>query len=154
MRKPDRRKQMIYSAKYFDSLTPSELYEILRSRCAVFAVEQNIVCQDMDRIDYRSLHCMVTEDDGTVSAYLRAFYTDDTETVAIGRVLTLEHGKGIGRILMEKSLFTVGELMKPKKLVLHSQYHAVGFYKKFGFEVCSDEFMEEGIIHVEMEKYL
>ena len=26
------------------------------------------------------------------------------------------------------------------------------FYEKFGFNVCSDEFMEEGILHVEMEK--
>jgi ElaA protein len=142
---------MIFSAKYFDSLTPSELYEILRSRCAVFAVEQNIVCQDMDRIDYKSLHCMMMEKNGTVSAYLRAFYTDDADTVAIGRVLTLEHGKGTGRILMEKSLFSVIELMKPKKLVLHSQCHAIGFYEKFGFEVCSEEFMEEGILHVEMK---
>lgn len=145
---------MIFSAKYFDSLTASELYEILRSRCAVFAVEQNIVCQDMDRVDYRSLHCMLTENDGTVAAYLRAFYTDDTDTVALGRVLTLDHGRGMGRILMEKSLFTVIELMKPKKLVLHAQTYAIGFYEKFGFKVCSSEFMEEGIMHVEMEKIL
>lgn len=145
---------MIFSAKYFDALSGAEVYEILRSRCAVFAVEQNIVCQDMDRVDYRSLHCMIKGEDGTIEAYLRAFYTDEADTVAIGRVLTLKHGMGLGRTLMDKSLSTVIDLMKPKKLVLHSQVHAVGFYEKFGFSVCSAEFMEEGILHVEMEKYL
>ena len=145
---------MNFNGKSFGKLSTKELYEILKSRAEVFLLEQNIVCQDMDRVDYRSLHCMLTENDGTVKAYLRAFYTDDTDTVALGRVLTLDHGRGMGRILMEKSLFTVIELMKPKKLVLHAQTYAIGFYEKFGFKVCSSEFMEEGIMHVEMEKFL
>ena len=32
------------------------IYEILKSRAAVFVVEQNIVYQDMDDKDYDSLH--------------------------------------------------------------------------------------------------
>jgi ElaA protein len=27
----------------------------------------------------------------------------------------------------------------------------VGFYEKFGFKVVSDEFTEEGVLHVKME---
>lgn len=143
---------MTFSAKSFDLLTATELYEILRVRCAVFAVEQNIVCQDMDRVDYRAVHCTLTDDDGEIAAYLRAFYGNDADTVVIGRVLTATHGKGYGRVLMEKSLEYIKENMKYKRLYLHSQAYAAGFYEKFGFKVCSDEFMEEGILHVEMEK--
>ena len=35
---------------------------------------------------------------------------------------------------------------------MDAQAYAVGFYEKFGFKVVSDEFLEEGIMHVKMEK--
>jgi ElaA protein len=145
---------MVFNAKEFSALTAAEIYEILRIRCAVFAVEQNIVCQDMDRIDYRSVHCTLVGDDGEIAGYLRAFNGKDEGTVVIGRVLTASHGHGHGRTLMEKSLEYVIEKMDPKRLYLHSQTHAIGFYEKFGFKVCSEQFMEEGILHVEMERFL
>ena len=56
----------------FDELTTKELYEILKSRSQIFTIEQNIHCQDMDDIDYNSLHCYIM-DDNKVVAYLRAF---------------------------------------------------------------------------------
>jgi ElaA protein len=34
---------------------------------------------------------------------------------------------------------------------MDAQKHAVGFYKKFGFKEVSDDFLEEGIVHVKME---
>jgi ElaA protein len=145
---------MVFNAKKFSELTATEIYEILRVRCAVFAVEQNIVCQDMDRIDYRSTHFTLSDDNGEIAGYLRAFYGKDEGTVVIGRVLTTSHGNGHGRILMEKSLEYVIREMSPKRLYLHSQVHAIGFYEKFGFKVCSEQFMEEGILHVEMERFL
>ncbi len=42
--------------KNFDELTTTELYEILKARVAIFVVEQNCVYQDLDDIDYDSLH--------------------------------------------------------------------------------------------------
>ena len=44
-------------AKHFNELTTKELYEILKARAAIFIMEQNIQYQDMDDIDYESLHC-------------------------------------------------------------------------------------------------
>ena len=41
--------------------------------------------------------------------------------------------------------------MKPKKLTMDAQKYAIGFYQKFGFQVVSDEFIEEEILHVIME---
>ena len=51
---------MEFFAKTFDELTTKELYEILKSRSQIFTIEQNIHCQDMDDIDYNSLHCYIT----------------------------------------------------------------------------------------------
>ena len=141
---------MNFISKKFDRLTVSELYEILKSRSEVFLLEQGIVCQDIDDVDRRALHCFLWEN-GRVIAYLRAFYDDaDADTVKIGRVLTLCHGVGHGRLLMEKSLAEIKKKMPCHAMLLHSQTHAIGFYQKFGFKVVSEEFDEEGVPHVEM----
>lgn len=99
---------MNFTAKYFEELTTKELYEILKARAAIFVAEQGISCIDMDGVDYESLHCFFFEN-GRVTAYLRAFYQDEENksTVIIGRVLTLHHGNGTGRELMEKSLAAI-----------------------------------------------
>ena len=87
-------------AKKFDELTTIELYEMLKARSAIFVVEQNCVYQDLDDLDYRSLHVFY-EEGKTVTAYLRALYKEK-DVVQMGRVLTLKHGTGLGgRILRE-----------------------------------------------------
>lgn len=142
---------MKFTAKYFDELTTYELYEILKSRMEVFMLEQGIQCLDMDDVDLRSRHCFL-EDGGRVVAYLRAFSKeDDGSAVKLGRVLTLRHGEGLGRELMEKAIADLKARMGCRKLCLDSQKHALSFYEKFGFRVVSEEFLEEGIPHVAME---
>lgn len=142
---------MNLKVKIFDELTAAELYEILKSRAEVFMLEQKIRCQDMDDIDYKSIHCFF-QDDNRVTAYLRAYYKDDdTDTVHIGRVLTLRHGIGLGRELMIDSIKAIKEKTQCKKICMDAQKHAVGFYEKLGFKVTSNEFLEEGIVHVAME---
>lgn len=42
--------------KSFEELTKRELYEILRVRSEVFVVEQECVYQDLDGLDYDSIH--------------------------------------------------------------------------------------------------
>lgn len=143
---------MFFSVKKFDKLTNKQVYEILKSRCEVFMLEQRIICQDMDDVDYDSFHFLF-EEDGRVIAYLRAFYSDD-DTMLIGRVLTLNHGQGIGRSLMNNTLDYIRNNLRCAKIQIHSQKQAVGFYKKFGFKEVSDEFLEEGVVHVMMEMSL
>ncbi len=139
-------------AKTFEELNTRELYEILKARSQIFLLEQGIVCQDMDDEDYNSLHCFFTEE-GKVTAYLRAFYIDK-QTVKIGRVLTLKHGNGTGRELMNQSLKAVEEKMNCKKITVNAQKQAMGFYEKLGFKVTSDEFLEERVVHVKMDREL
>ncbi len=140
---------MEFYAKYFDELSTNELYEILKSRAEIFLLEQRIICQDMDGIDYDSLHCFIVDKDRVI-AYLRAF-KDKENTVMVGRVLTLTHKNGIGTHLMKKSIEVIKKEFTAEKICVHAQKQAVGFYEKMGFKSISDEFLEEGIVHISME---
>ena len=135
-------------SKYFDELSTNELYEILRARAEIFVVEQNCVYQDLDGIDYESLH-VFAEEGGKVTAYLRAFYKDD-DTVQMGRVLTLRHGEGLGGKLLREGIAQIRARMHPAKICIDAQCYATGFYEREGFRICSEEFLEDGIPHVRM----
>lgn len=139
---------MEIKAKFFEELTTKELYEIVRSRTEIFLLEQKIICQDFDGVDYEALHCFL-EEKGRVVAYLRAYRT--AGAVKIGRVLSLTHGAGLGRKLMEEAIPMIQKKFACNKLVIHSQKQAQGFYEKLGFVVTSPDYLEEGIPHVTME---
>ena len=135
-------------SKYFEELSTNELYEILRARAEIFVVEQNCVYQDLDGIDYESLH-VFAEEGGKVTAYLRAFYKDE-DTVQMGRVLTLRHGEGLGGKLLREGIAQIRARMHPAKICIDAQCYATGFYEREGFQICSEEFLEDGIPHVRM----
>ncbi|MCR4891162.1 MAG: GNAT family N-acetyltransferase [Lachnospiraceae bacterium] len=139
---------MKVTAKFFNELTTKELYEILKARAEIFVVEQNCVYQDLDDRDYESLHVFF-EEDVKVTAYLRAFYRDDS-VVQIGRVLTLQHGTGLGGKLLKEGIAQVKEKMNPRQLYIEAQCYAIEYYEREGFKVCSEEFLEDGIPHVQM----
>lgn len=94
----DKGEIMKFYAKTFSELSAREIYEILKSRMEIFLLEQNIKYLDPDDVDYNSLHVFF-EHESRVVAYFRAFEHGD-RNVKIGRVLTLEHGKGLGKRLM------------------------------------------------------
>ena len=136
--------------KLFDQLTTRELYEIVRSRTEIFLLEQHIVCQDFDRMDYDALHCFL-EEDGRILAYLRAFAVGEG-VAKVGRVLSVTHNQGHGTKLMLGALPQIREKLGAERIVVHAQKTAQGFYEKLDFQVTSDDYLEEGIPHVTMEK--
>ena len=136
--------------KFFQELSTTELYELLKSRAEIFVVEQNCVYQDLDDKDYHSLHIFY-EEQGKVLAYLRAFEKDaSTKTIQMGRVLTLTHGNGLGSTLLREGIKQIKEKFTPSAIYIEAQCYATGFYEREGFVICSDEFLEDGIPHVEM----
>ncbi len=137
--------------KTFEELSNRELYEILKLRSDVFVVEQNCVYPDIDGIDYDALHFNMNVEN-RIEAYLRVFPLSEG-VYQIGRVVTREHGKGYGGKLMECSLPVIEERLQPKEIVMEAQVYAVGFYEKYGFEICSEEFLEDGIPHVKMKRF-
>ncbi|MGN0813901.1 MAG: GNAT family N-acetyltransferase [Candidatus Coproplasma sp.] len=140
---------MNFVCKYFDELTVKELYELLKARSAIFVVEQNCPYLDMDDKDYYSLH-MFYEEDGRVLACCRAFIVEEG-VVKIGRVLSIEHGKGWGGKILKSAIARVKEIYNPQKIVIAAQCYAKGYYEREGFKQCSGEFLEDGIPHIMME---
>jgi len=150
-----RKKAPIIQAKFFDELTTKELYEIIKARMQIFVVEQKCVYQDLDDVDYKALHIFCTDKNGKVTACMRAFRLDDApNTVRIGRVLTIKHGKGLGGKMLHEALRLIKERMNPERIYVESQTHAIGFYEREGFNVCTDEFLDVGIPHRGMELYV
>ena len=142
---------MKLTVKKFQELTTTELYEILKARAEIFIMEQEINYQDMDDIDYKSLHCFFTEDKKVI-AYLRAFYQEnDGDIVRIGESIDFTTRKRHRKRLIRTKFKGDQRNMKCKKIVMDAQKYAVGFYEKFGFKTISDDFYEEGILHVVME---
>ena len=91
--------------KHFSELTNYELYEILKTRMEIFVLEQQCICQDMDDKDQDAIHVFIKNEAGRVTACLRVFQKDETKHIAqIGRVVTLEHGKGLGRMILHKGV--------------------------------------------------
>ena len=140
---------MQFQTKCFDELTTRQLYEIVRARTQIFLLEQRIICQDFDGIDYAALHCFL-EEDGKILAYLRAYRTEQEE-VKIGRVLSVTHGIGLGSTLMRDAIPAIAEHFSCSRIIIHAQKHAQGFYESFGFVANSPDFLEEGVLHVGME---
>lgn len=139
---------MEFIVKEFNELKPNELYEILKSRTEVFLLEQRIVCQDMDDVDYDSLHLFLWKNNRVI-AYLRLFRIENNN-LKIGRVLSIEHKKGLGRILMQNTLKYIKDNISYHNIYLDAQVQAIGYYEKFGFKVISEEFLDEWISHKKM----
>lgn len=135
--------------KTFDELNTRELYEILRVRAAVFVVEQECAYQDVDGIDTKAVHAFLRDEDG-VQAYLRVF-EKDKRTAQMGRMLTVERGAGLGGQLLKEGIRIARDVLKKDVLYIEAQTYAIGFYQREGFQVTSEEFLEDGIPHVQME---
>ena len=146
---------MDFIIKHFDELSTTELYEILKTRAEIFVVEQDCPYQDLDDKDQAAIHIFSYNDKGRVSSCLRVFWKDEKEAVAqIGRVVTLEHGTGLGGRLLHEGVKLAIEHFKAKKIYLEAQEYAKGYYAREGFEVVSEPFLEDGIPHVKMERII
>ena len=140
---------MNFVAKSFNELSNREVYEILKARAKVFMVEQKIWYLDRANVDYSAYHLFL-EENGEVMAYLRAFSGGTEGEIHIGRVLSVEHSKGLGTLLMNNA-FEFFKENNLKSIVLNSQITAVRFYEKLGFNTTGQEFIEAGIPHIKME---
>ena len=145
---------MKVSYKTFSELTTLELYEILRLRSAVFVVEQECIYQDIDNKDQKATHVSGYKN-GELVAYTRVFQPGDYfDTTAIGRVVVEKKSRqyGYGKEIMKKTLDHIISNNLDKKITLSAQKYLVSFYEDLGFAVVGEEYLEDGIPHIAMEK--
>lgn len=121
--------------------------EIKKIRTSVFIHEQNVPVElEWDEFDNDSTHFLAYYNSIPV-ATARLL-----ENGYIGRMAVLKEyrNRNIGKIML-KYILKVADEKAFKTIKLSAQEHAIGFYKKYGFSVTSDVYIDAGIPHYDME---
>lgn len=140
--------------KPFQELTVTELYKILQLRNEVFIVEQNCPYQDLDDKDLKALHVIGTKEDEIV-AYTRIFKSGDSmKQASIGRVVVKQNERkyGYGQDIMKFSIEAIEDHFKENYIQLSAQTYLKKFYNSFAFLEKGEEYLEDNIPHILMEK--
>lgn len=136
--------------KRFEELSVEELYDILKIRVEVFVVEQQCIYQELDEKDKQSYHVFYKEN-SKIRAYLRVIDKGVSfDEVSIGRVISVKRRCGIGSKLLAQGIKVAKERMNATSIRIEAQTYARKLYEKQGFIQVSEEFLEDGIPHIEM----
>ncbi|MBC7992794.1 MAG: GNAT family N-acetyltransferase [Rhizobacter sp.] len=131
-----------------------ELARIYRARQEVFSIEQNCIYLDADEADEQSHHVAAWSPSHALPlAYARLVdpgikYAEPS----MGRVITTAaaRGTGLGRELVRRVLAASDELHPGQGIRISAQSRLLRFYSEFGFAAVGEDYMEDGIPHIEM----
>lgn len=144
--------QTAYSVdlRRMDAFSAAELYALLRLRVDIFVVEQACAYPELDGRDEAALHLRLLVD-GDTAAYAR-LWRPQGEPPRIGRVLVApaHRGRRLGEALMREAMNACGEHFPGEPIALSAQSHLERFYRSLGFSPISDEYVEDGIPHIDM----
>jgi len=142
---------MELTVKHFSELSADELYEIYRLRCAVFVVEQNCVYQDIDDADKLAYHLWLSDETG-IQAYTRVLPKGVTfPDVSLGRVIAVRRRVGLGTKIVREAVRVAKEKFNADRITIEAQTYARTLYENLGFKQTSEEFLEDGIPHIQMQ---
>ncbi len=141
-----------WSIKHFKELSPDELYDILRLRSEVFVVEQECIFQDMDNLDQEAIHVQARIGKSLVATARILQPGIAYEEPSIGRVVSSPffRKKRIGIALMQKAIEETDRRYNHRSITIGAQQYLKRFYESFGFEQCSEPYMEDNILHIKM----
>lgn len=95
----------------------------------------------------------VYDDDRLVACCILTKLSEDTCKLRQMAVHPKMQSNGVGAALMQFAE-NLARDNGFKNMVMNSRKTAIGFYEKLGFSICSDEFVEVTIPHVQMSKKL
>jgi predicted GNAT family N-acyltransferase len=125
-----------------------ELLTMIREK--VFIEEQEVTSQlEWDGMDKDAIHFLAFKDKKGVGC-ARAFVIQNRMQLGRLAVLREYRGEGIGSALIETAI-TLAKLNQLSGIYISAQCHAIDFYKKFGFEVTSDIYLDAEIPHRDMK---
>lgn len=137
--------------KHFSELTAEELFEIYKLRVSVFVVEQKCPYQEADDADRVAYHLWL-EDDTGIEAYARVLPPGTAfPTVSVGRVIAVKRRCGLGSKIVEAAIDVARAKLHADKITIEAQVYARPLYEKHGFRQTSEEFLEDGIPHIQMQ---
>lgn len=136
--------------KHFSELSAQELFAIYKLRVSVFVVEQNCPYQEVDDADEHAYHVWFEDEDG-IEAYLRVVEPGVVfPECAIGRVIAVKRRCGLGTKIVSAGLRAAQERYGAEAVRIEAQTYARKLYEGLGFVQTSEEFLEDGILHIGM----
>ena len=139
----------------FEDLGVNGVYDMLALRAKVFILEQGPYL-DPDGADRHAWHLLGRdESNGELLGYLRVLDPGvKFDEVAIGRVVVDAgiRGSGVGHALMREGLAQCARCWPGRPISISAQAHLQGFYNQHGFHTVSDEYLDDGIPHVDMRR--
>jgi predicted GNAT family N-acyltransferase len=131
-----------------------ELEDAKLVRKQVFVVEQNIDSEIESVGDEKCDHFVAYSDNLPVGGGRINYSNPNTAKIERMAVLKNSRGSGIGG----KILGSMINFSKNKEgincVILDAQYHAKGFYEKYGFQPDGEIFEEVGLPHIKMKLVL
>ncbi len=126
-------------------------YRCIREQ--VFMQEQGFQ-KEFDEHDANATHVTLYVDNQVVGCG-RVFLACDKESYILGRLAVLKayRSQGYGAMIVRK-LENCVKAAGGIEIHLHAQVHAVPFYEKLGYVVCSSIDMDEHVPHMYMKKRL
>ncbi|ARO24212.1 GCN5-related N-acetyltransferase protein [Rhizobium sp. TAL182] len=121
-------------------------------RVDVFVVEQNCPYPELDGKDIDALHLRLLEGGDLLAAVRILKPHEPQDPSKIGRVVVspAHRGKRLGDALMRESIAACERLYPANPIALSAQAHLRRFYESFGFVGTSQEYLEDGIPHIDM----
>jgi ElaA protein len=145
---------LVWTWQRFEHLGVNALYDLLALRARVFILEQGPYL-DPDGADQQAWHLLGRNAEGALLAYLRVVDPGvKFDEPAIGRVVVERsiRDQGQGHQLMAEGLRRCAAAWPGRAIRLSAQAHLRRFYGRHGFRAVSDEFLEDGIAHVQMQR--
>jgi predicted GNAT family N-acyltransferase len=120
-------------------------------REAVFMREQGVPAElEWDGLDATALHVLAADPSGGAIGTARLLGDGHIGRMA---VLVPWRRRGVGSAMLMRVLAAARD--RGLRVVhLHAQTHAVAFYARYGFESTAGEFLDAGIPHVAMRRYV
>ncbi|MCG6202069.1 GNAT family N-acetyltransferase [Psychromonas antarctica] len=138
----------------FSELSSKQLYELIKLRIDVFMVEQNCLYPELDDKDHASgVRHLLGYQQNNLVAYARLLPPGISyQQVSIGRIVTAKKSRqnGCGKALLTTVLQQCQQLWPAQDIKIGAQCYLIDFYQSFGFERVSNDYMEDGIAHLDM----
>lgn len=133
--------------------TNEQLEDAFKVRRLVFVEEQQVPEEEeIDQYDDECTHFVLYDQELPIGAG-RFRNIDGIGKVERICVLSQSRGTGAGKLIMDK-IEQYAKQNNYSALKLNAQTQAIPFYDKLGYEIISEEFMDAGIPHRTMKKYV
>lgn len=144
----------------FDDLSARHVHSLLKLRQQIFIIEQTCIFADIDGLDPLCRHIIACDDENVLAAArivapgIDPGHSEQGNRPAIGRVVTSDRlrGQGIGREVMRRAIEACEIQFAGKPIYLNGQLYLRGFYESLGFVQFGEEYDEDGIPHISMER--